>query len=412
MADFRTPYARHLSPSIRAALADTRVVAILGPRQAGKSTLARSMLLPGADYRTFDDLATRDSALSDPAGFARALPPGSVIDEVQRVPDILLAIKAIVDNDPTPGRFILTGSANLLTLPTISESLAGRIELFTLLPLAQSEIAAVPSSFVDALFAKDLPAVRPTRGVDYPERITSGGFPEALRRRDASRRHPWFESYVTTILHRDVRDVSAIADIGGMERLLRLSAARTASLLNETSLASEVGIPRRTVNRYLDVLEHLYLAWRLPAYTVERGRRLSRAPKIHIVDTGLATNLIDADEALLTDERNLLGGLLETFVINEIRAQAAWSVARPKLFHYREYDGREIDCILERRSGELVAIEVKATTSPGESDFRAMRRFAEDRGETLVRGVVFYTGVQTLPFGDGFVAVPISRLWE
>ncbi len=412
MADFRTYIERYLEPRAHSALLDTRVVALVGARQVGKTTLARR-LNRGAGYYTFDDLATLGAAAADPMAFVSALPRGAIIDEVQRVPQVMPAIKAAVDIDPTPGRLILTGSADLLTIPTLSESLAGRIELLTLFPLSQAEIEKSTVNFVDASFA-DAPVF--ASGDETIERtiqrLVSGGYPDAYIRESEARRNAWFLSYVTTILQRDVREISAISDVVGMQRLLRVCAARSASMLNETALASEIGMPRKMVGRYLDLLEQMFLVWRLPAYARERGRRVTKAPKIHVNDVGLASYLYGVDARQLSTNRTMLGGLLETLVVNELRAQASWSASDCSLFHYREYDGLEADVVLEKRDGSVVAIEVKATSSPGQKDFQALQRFAQVAGTSLTRGILLYGGTKTLSFGENLVAVPIGALWS
>lgn len=412
VADFRNYRRRYLEERISAALADTRVVTIAGARQVGKSTLARHLAEKGAPYLTFDNLATFAAAKEDPHSFVRSLPRGTVIDEVQHVPEVLAAIKTEVDENPVPGRFLLTGSANFLTIPKISESLAGRMELFTLLPLAQNEISGSSRNFIDELFSPtpNFQARNETLA-SFFERMTTGGYPEAIDRSSPARRSAWFESYVTTILQRDIRELGAIADLVGAQRLLRLCAARGASLLNETALASEVGLTRKTTANYLQYLEQLFLLWRLPAFARERGRRVSKAPKLLPLDTGLAAHLFGADRGMLHNDRSIAGGLLETFVANEIRAQSAWATTRTSLFHYREYDGLEIDLVLERPDGGLAAIEVKATASPGRGDFKGMRRFADASGSSFVRGVLLYGGDTTISFGPNLYAVPIASLW-
>uniref|UniRef100_E6Q5Z9 ATPase, AAA+ superfamily n=1 Tax=mine drainage metagenome TaxID=410659 RepID=E6Q5Z9_9ZZZZ len=412
VAEFRTFRRRFLEPRIAAALADTRIVTIVGARQVGKSTLARHLAKSGSPYLTFDNLATLAAAKEDPHSFIRSLPRGTVIDEVQHLPEILTAIKSEVDENPVPGRFLLTGSANFLTIPTLSESLAGRMELFTLLPLAQNEMNGSGRNFVDELFspAPNFQTRNETLASIF-ERVTTGGYPEVLARSDPARRSAWFESYVATILQRDIRELGAISDLVGAQRLLRLCAARSASLVNETALASEVGLTRKTTANYLDYLEQLFLLWRLPAFSRERGRRVSKAPKLLPVDTGLAAHLFGADSGALYNNRSIAGGLLETFVANELRAQSSWATTRTSLFHYREYDGLEIDLVLERPNGALAAIEVKATASPGQGDFKGMRRFRDSVGSSFARGVLLYGGETTLSFGPNLHAVPMTSLW-
>lgn len=413
MADFRKYVDRYLEPLVLRALEDTRVVALVGARQVGKSTLARHLSGATGEYYTFDDLGTLAAANQDPAAFVRSLARGAVIDEVQKLPNVLSAIKAVVDSDPVPGRLIITGSANLLTIPKLSESLAGRMELFTLYPLSQTEIDSSKTNFVDAIFCGE--PLDHHQATETPERtiarIMSGGYPEALRRENETRRNSWFHSYVTTTLQRDVREISAISDILGMERLLRLCATRSASILNETALASEIGIPRKTVGRYLDLLEQMFLIWRLPAYARERGRRVTKAPKMHLNDAGLAAYLFGADFHQLSKNRTMVGGLLETLVVNEIRAQTSWSHSDADILHYREYEGLEIDIVIEKRDGSVAAIEVKATSSPGARDFQSLRRFSQLAGTTFTSGILLYGGAKVVSFGEKLFAVPIANLW-
>jgi predicted AAA+ superfamily ATPase len=411
MADIRIYVGRFLESELRSALADTRVVGIFGARQSGKSTLARRVSGNGAQYVTFDDLATRDAANADPTAFVTGLNFGSIIDEIQRVPDTLSVIKMVVDEDPRPGRFILTGSANLLTLPRISESLAGRIQIFTLFPFAQAELEKSATNFVDRLFEGEF-KVEHAPAPRLPERVLKGGYPEAVAREGETRRSAWFESYVTTMLQRDVREISAIEDTLAMNRVLRIAAARTAGLLNETALSSQAGIPRKTLSRYLAILEQLYLVWRVPAYARERGRRMTKSPKLYVNDTGLAAHLAGVDVAHLANDRNVFGGLLETFVANELRAQASWSRNKPSLFHYREHDGAEVDLILERRDGKIAAIETKAAASLSANAFSGLQRAAKTFGKDLASGVLLYNGTTSLAFGTRLWAMPIADLWN
>ncbi len=415
MADFRTYRDRFLEAEIRQALADTRVVGLFGARQTGKTTLAGHLSRRAASYVTFDDLTVQETAKADPMAFARALPRGSVIDEVQRVPDILPAIKIIVDEDPRPGRFVLTGSANLLTMPRLSESLAGRMQVFTLFPFAQAELERSGRNFVDQIFSGTFDVrhtvVGHTIKEDFLQRIPRGGYPEVIAR-PQKRRNAWFESYVETILRRDVREIAAIEDALAMHRLLRVAAARSAGMLNETALSSQIGLPRKTLSRYLGILERLYLVWRLPAYARNRAHRAVKSPKLYLNDTGLAAYLLGADAVHLRRDRNLLGGLLETFVAAELRAQASWSRNRPELYHYREHDGLEVDLLLERHDGKVAAVVVKATSSPGATDLSGLQRVAAEMGSALAAGVLLYGGNRALPFGKRLYALPISALWS
>ncbi len=409
---------------LRAALADTPVVLIHGARQTGKSTLAKAFAdePPGRAYLTLDDAVVLAAAKHDPDGFIAGLRGPVVIDEVQRVPSLLRAIKASVDRDRTPGRFLLTGSANVLLLPRLAESLAGRIEIITLWPLSQGEIADAPAGFVDAIFngapapAPPAPTTaahgrEPSMLDDLLDRVLRGGFPEPVARPSADRRAAWFRSYLTTILERDVRDMANIADLADLPRLLALVASRAGGLLNYSDLSRGLSMPVSTLKRYFALLEATFLVQTMPAWTTNLGLRLTKSPKVHLIDTGLACELLGADRDRFAADDRLRGAMIENFVFMEIVKQAACAAARPRILHFRTVSGREVDIVLETAAGKVVGVEVKATASPSGADLAGLSALAEAAGDRFVRGLVLYPGSQTIPFGDRFSAVPISSLW-
>lgn len=337
-----------------------------------------------------------------------------MLDEVQRVPELFLAIKAALDRDRRPGRFLLTGSADVLLLPRLSESLVGRMEILTLWPFSQGELEGVREGFVDAVFSDRLPSL-PQRGMgtsELIERVVVGGYPEAVVRSTQARRQAWFSSYVTAILHRDVRDLANIEHLGALPRLLSLLSARITSLLNYSELSRSLGLAQSTLKRYLALLEITFLVQLLPAWSPNLGKRLVKSPKLLLIDTGLAAHLLGLDPKALGSRPELLGPLVENFVAMELKKQIAWSKAQPSMFHLRTGAGQEVDIVLEDASGRVVGIEVKAAATVRPQDFGGLRYLAGLLGDRFLRGIVLYTGDQHVPFGEDLHAVPISSLWE
>jgi hypothetical protein len=387
-----------------------------GARQTGKSTLAReigSKLRP-ARYLTMDDAGVLAAARADPEGFVQGLEGSVILDEVQRVPELFLAIKASVDRDRRPGRFLLTGSADVLLLPRVSESLAGRMEILTLWPLSQGEIEGAREGFLDALFGRAVPspARRPLPWKEVIERVITGGYPEVLSQSSASRRRAWFGSYITAILQRDVRDLASIESLGQMPRLLALLAARVGSLLNVAELSRSSTLPQTTLKRYLTLFEATFLVQLLPAWSGNLGKRLVKAPKVVLCDSGLTAHLLGAGADRLNEDPSLLGHLLEGFVFAEIKKQSAWSRVRPECFHFRTQTGQEVDLVLEDAAGQVVGIEVKAGVTVTERDFRGLQTLAADAGKRFLRGVVLHAGREPIPFGRNLHALPLDSLWR
>lgn len=405
---------RLAEPRLREALADSPVVLIHGPRQCGKTTLA--LRIGGRrkyQYFSFDDDVVRAAAESDPAGFVAALPPRTIMDEIQRVPHLFTALKTAVDRDRRPGRFLLTGSANVLLLPRLSDSLAGRIQILRLLPLAQCEIERKKPSFLERLFRANFPIRNaPRLGPKLADRMVAGGFPAALARRTARRRAAWHGDYVETLVQRDARDLARIASLDVLPRLLHLAAGRTAQLLNVSDLSSPFQLSRPTIRDYLTLLERLYLLDELPPWHVNRTSRLVKARKLHLGDAGVAASLLGYDADALRADRTMLGQLLETFVLQDLRRQATGMDADLRFHHFRDRDGYEVDVVIERGARQVAGVEVKAGATVTVGDFQGMRRLASAAGERFVAGVVLYDGETSVGFGEGMFAVPLRALWE
>jgi len=415
---------RFVLPLLNEALQDTPVVLIHGPRQCGKTTLARAVGdAAGYAYISFDDEVLRASVLADPVGFVADLPDKVVLDEVQRVPELFTALKVAVDRDRRPGRFILTGSANVLLVPRLADSLAGRMEILRLHPLAQSELAAKQPDFLDALFGEGLTqrGQEPLRGKtkqqarlgkELAERIAAGGYPAALARPSSRRRVTWYRDYIETLVQRDVRDMARISSLDVLPRLLALAAGQTARLLNVADLASPFQLSRPTIRDYVTLLARVFLLEELPPWHNNRLSRLVKTPKLHLGDTGLACALLGVDAAALWANRALLGQLLETFILQELRRQASWRVDPIAFCHFRDKDGVEVDIVMEGSGQRVAGIEVKAAATVTSNDFRGLRKLQESARVRFAGGVVLYDGETTVPFGDGLFAVPIRSLWN
>jgi len=404
---------RNIEDAVRQALADTPVVLLNGARQTGKTTLAQALAeRTGAQYFTLDDAATLALAAGDPAGFIRNLDGPVVLDEVQKAPALFPAIKLAVDKNRRPGRFLLTGSANVMTLPRLSESLAGRMEVIPLFPFSAGELAGGCEKFVTRLFDGTIGKVKVgSTADDLSERLVRGGYPEATQRETEERRAAWFASYITTILHRDVRDLARVDALHALPDLLKLLAARASGLLNLADVGRDARLPHTTLTRYLSLLETVFLVHRLPAWSRNLGKRLVKAPKLQLVDTGLACHLVGADAQRLTEDRTLFGRMLETFVVGELRKQISWTEPQTALCHFRTATGSEVDVVLERADGSVAGVEVKASASAATSDFAALQTLRDQLGKKFITGVALYTGDQVVPFGDTLWLVPLPALW-
>ena len=403
---------RHILPLLEEALSDTPVVLVNGARQTGKSTLVQELSQQQKRrYLTLDDQTTLAAATHDPAGFIAGLEGNIALDEVQRAPALFLAIKAEVDRNRQPGRFLLTGSANVLMLPEIADSLAGRMEVLTLWPLSSAELAGKPAyNMADHLFNGDLAAMQttPLERNTLIAKLLAGGFPEAVERTAARRRSSWFDNYIQAILYRDVRELAHIEQLTEIPNLLTLLATRSATLLNLAELSRSTDLSQTTLKRYFTLLETLFLVYRLPAWARNPGKRLVKAPKVFLPDSGLLAHLLGLDEATLTESLGLPGSLVETYVLSELLKHLTFSEQRLSLWHYRTQGNIEVDFILENRQGKISGVEVKASHSVEAKDFKGLKHLQETEPERFIQGIVLYTGREVVAFGEGLWAVPVS----
>ena len=399
-------------PEVEAALADTPVTMLIGPRQSGKSTLAQTLVdqTESARYVSLDRGLNLSAAREDPAAFISGPERTMVIDEVQRVPELLLEIKASVDQDRRPGRFVLTGSADVLTLPRVAETLAGRMEVLRLWPLSQGEIEGRRAGFLDALMAGDPGTLAagssPTEGDDLLARIAAGGFPEAVGRQGARRRR-WFDSYLDTMLQREVRELANVAGLSDLPRLMLLLAARAGALLNYSGLARDLGMPQTTLKRYVALLETAFLIIPVPAWFRNIGKRLIKSPKLILADTGLLAHLLGGGDGV----QRSFGAVLENFVLMELVKQASFHADRPAIYHYRTSDGLEVDAVIERRGGPICAVEVKAAATLTSRDSRGLRSLADALGDEFGAGVILHNGTEAARLAPKIWALPLSALW-
>lgn len=419
-------YERFASAQLSAARLDTPVILLTGGRQVGKSTLARAAARSAANapirigdhaahnasipnYATFDDATTRASATADPAGYVERYRDAewSVIDEVQRVPDVLVAIKELVDRDRRPGRFLLTASADVRSIPPVAESLAGRVDMVSLWPLAQAEIERTSPAFIEHAFAERFPTKRcEDSSVDIMRRALWGGFPEPLTRKRPDRRDAWFGNYLTTVVQREVSALSAIEEPTAIVRILRALASRSGGPRNIQSLSIDAAVPATTLTRYIALLEATFLVRTIPAWSNNLDARIMRSPKLLLVDSGLYGYLLGLHA---TDDAT--GFLIETLVGTELLKLTSRSPEPIALLHFRDKRGNEVDFVLEHRDRRVVGVEVKKARSVQLADFRGLRKLAAAAGERFTRGIVLYSGTETLPFGPRFVAVPLAALW-
>ena len=403
---------RPIRDSVALALTDTPVVCLLGPRQVGKSTLTRRVE-PDRDYYDLDNEALFKVASEDPAGFIDTLPEKVTLDEIQRLPELMRAIKISVDRNRKPGRFLLTGSANFLLLPRLSESLAGRIEILDLHPLTEAEKEESPGKFLEVFLEnRFVPAIKevvPRK--DIMHRMLQGGYPEVIGRTPA-RVQQWHRQYLQTLFERDVHDIANVRNIAELSRLLEVLAHQGASLLNLSNVSRDLKISRPTTDHYLQVLKRLFLVREFPAWHKNRAKRLVKSPKIHLRDCGLAATLMDLDGDSWNTRREEFGALLESFVIQQLTAQAAWTDPRLKLFHYRDRDQVEVDCVVTCGT-KVWGIEVKLSSSVSRSDTKGLKRLAEQAGDDFQGGAILYNGESTVRLGDEkLMAIPLAKLWE
>ncbi len=406
-------YPRYIEPRVLESLTDTPVVLIHGPRQCGKTTLARLVGdVRGFTYLSFDDDVQRSAAQADPVGYVADLPEQVILDEVQRVPELFTSLKAAVDGQRKPGRFILTGSAHVLLVPRLSDSLAGRMAILRLHPLSQAEIGRNRADFLQALFRGAFKSGAPGRrqGRVLAERIAAGGYPAALSRATTRRRTAWYRDYMDTLVQRDVLDLTRISRLDAIPRLLEMAAGQTARLVNVSDMAAPFQVSRPTIREYLTLLSRIFLLEELSPWHSNRLRRLIKTPRLHLGDTGLACALLGQDATSLWEDRALFGQMLETFIFQELRRQAGWQEDEISFSHFRDKDKNEVDMVLES-AGKLAGVEVKAGSTVTASDFSGLRKLQRAAEKRFAAGAVLYDGDSVVPFGKDLYAVPISCLW-
>ena len=405
-------YERLVEHRAEEALVDTSVVLIVGPRRAGKTTLVRKMGEKGRTYITLDDQTTLDAARSDPSGFIRGL-DRAIIDEIQRAPDLLLAIKKTVDEDHRPGRFLLTGSANVLTLPRVADSLAGRMETLQMLPLSRAEITGKPTTFLERLFAGKLEGDKGAIvGDDLVQLVMLGGFPEVINRDSERRRQDWARSYLTSILIRDLRDIADIEKLTELAKFVRLLAEHSGQLVNYSQFGSSINVSYKTGQRYVGLLEQVFLIQTLQPWYTNALKRIAKTPKLHFLDSGLLATARGLTFERVRANRDLFGPILESFVFSEVLKLMTASDLRLTPHHFRDQQMREVDIVLERDDGMIVGIEIKASATVKSSDFGGLRTLAEVCGDRFAFGAVLYDSTDVVPFGDRLAAAPISLLWN
>ena len=405
---------RHAEAQVRTALTDTRIVALVGPRQSGKTTLARQF----ADHDkrpfiTLDDDQFRRFAQDDPVGFMRGR-KAAVIDEIQRAPALILELKKLVDDDPTPGRYLITGSVELFKSAISPDSLAGRVETIELLPFSQAEaaVAGIPG-FLHRAFAGDFPNLAATGPTDnLVDRVLSGGFPEVLAREVPARQYSWLRAYARALAERDISDIAVIGKLDRMTAFLDHSAVSAGQLLNLSDLGSRLGIDSKTAGRWLAFLEQMYVVRRLRAWHRNELKRLIKTPKLQFLDSGLLAALRRIDGSAVLQDRGKLGPLLECFVYSEIVKAVGLSGESIAIGHYRDKDRLEVDLVLERAPGEIVGIEIKAGATARPGDFKALARLKAALGDPFACGILLHDGERIQQTASRLFAMPFKMLWE
>jgi len=406
-------YPRLLQQRLEEALDDTPVVLVHGPRQCGKTTLAKKIGdLRGYTYLSFDDVNLIAAASADPIGFVDRLPDKVILDEIQHVPELFGSIKHAVDKQRSVGRFLLTGSANVLLLPKLSDSLAGRIEIVHLHALSRCEIENSGNGLLGQLFrGKFETGITEKLGTKLAEYVVEGGFPEPLQRSTSRRKRKWYQNYIDTLVLRDIRDLARISNLDSIPKILELASSQSGQLLNKQALAAPFQMSRQTVDSYFTLLQNVFLVDVLQPWHSNRSKRLVKTPKVHMSDTGLASALLGFSAEQLDRDRTMLGHLLESFIYNELRRQASWSDSDVKFYHFRDKDQYEVDIVMEQ-NGNMVAVEVKAAATVTEKDFRGLKKLQSLAGPSWKVGVLFFDGEIPLSFGGSLYAIPISGLWS
>jgi predicted AAA+ superfamily ATPase len=406
-------FKRFVKPVLDKALKRSKVVLLNGARQVGKTTLAREYVENGYHYVTFDDENVYLAAKRSPDDFIKDSPKPLILDEVQRIPELFLRIKMDVDAHQDPGRYLLTGSANPLLIPKLGDSLAGRMEVIDMLPLSMGEILNKKEHFVDTIF-EEVALRSPSQSMSKKElynRMVIGGYP-SVQHIDSEMRDAWLGSYINLILQKDVKDLAHIEKITEMPHLLRILAARSSQLLNVANVSTELKMVNKTVDRYLTLLQAVFMAYLQPSWSNNLTTRLVKSPKVYLVDSGLLSYLLNVTVDRMVDDNFYTGNIVENFIVGELKKQALWSSTQVELFHFRTSSGEEVDIVLEDRSGNIVGIEIKSSSTVAPHDFKGLIYLQNKTNHKFKRGIVLYTGNQYIPFGHNLCALPINALWE
>lgn len=400
---------------LKKAIRRSRVILINGARQTGKTTLVKLLQQENAyTYVTLDDELTFLAAKANPAGFVASYAKPLIIDEIQRVPELFLAIKMDVDTHQDAGRFILTGSANPLLLPRLGDSLAGRMEVLDLMPLSQGELLGHVEQFIPAVFNGWQPQspATPESQRELYQKIVLGGYPSVIRCASEEDRFVWMRNYLNLLLQRDVRDIMSIEKITELPRLLSLVAARSASLMNVSEIARDAKLDMKLVQQYLSLLEIIFLVHTYSAWSTNISQRFIKSPKLSMVDTGLLAYLLDVSYEKSLTNQVVMGKIVENFVVAELLKQISWSEPYVQLYHCRMVGGQEVDIILEDRSGRVVCIEVKASATVQMSDAKGLVYMRDKLGERFIKGIVLYTGTTAIPLEQNIWCMPLQSLWD
>lgn len=408
-------YIRNIFATLERRLKSMPVMLIVGPRQCGKTTISKVIGQElGMGYISCDNIATLASIQFDPVGFLNNYPKPLIIDEAQRSPEIFLPIKVDVDNNRHPGRYLLTGSANPLLVPKLGDGLTGRMGICNMWPLSQGEIRGVKETFLKKLLGNE------SWNEEYPllsqheivELLMKGGFPSVVAAHSSEERREWCNDYLFNALQKDINDLSKIEHFSQMPSLLYGLANRIGSPLNINSLTDLIRTSEPTIRRYIELLKSLFLLYPLSSWSRNIDKKLAKSSKIYFSDTALLLQSMDFDEERLFKLPNVLGQVFENFVVMEIVKQATWSSEQVKLYHYRTHDQKEVDLVLESPSGKVTGIEIKLSSIVRKDDLKGLISLKEYSGDDFHKGIIFYTGDKTLPFGDSFTALPISALWD
>lgn len=408
-------YARNIRSKLLSALEDNPVTLVLGARQIGKTTLMKEIAKEkGYHFITFDDIDYLASARNNPKGFIADVRKPVIFDEIQRVPELFLPIKVELDSNRIPGQYLLTGSANPLLLPGMRDSMAGRMEVLEMYPLSEGEINNTFDNFIDIIWQHDSIAALPCLKYSRKELfniVVTGGYP-IVQMQSPRKRESWFKNYIKLILQKDILDLSHIENIDSIPKLLRLIAGRSGSLVNVSELSRSLKIPATTVHRYITFLETLFIVFSLESWSTNFTTRVIKSSKTFLVDSGLLAQLLGVSAERALEEPDLMGSIMENFVVTELKKQASWSNTEVKLYYFRTASGIEVDIVLERPDGKIIGIEVKSSSSVQPRDASGLKYLRDNAGDKWHRGIILYTGTESIPMDTKITALPISALWS